>query len=428
MNEQRMPADAPVLPGTSDVSGTSGLSGVREASGTPAVAGGPGPRSGPAATGRDIFFVSNSVDELGGVTSWSHQMARLFAARGHRVRVIGIGPAEERQSLGGEPAYPVLTLYDAPPPKARPVTFGSRFNPVERRRRGAREAGMREQAEKLSALFRKARPGAVVIVTQVWAMEWVTLADTAGATVIGMSHESYAYSRDSSRFRRVQRFYRDVDRMLVLTQEDADLWIRQGLDNTGFLPNPLPFMPDEPSPRTAKVVTSMGRLTDQKGIDMLLDTWAEVAPRHPDWTLHIYGSGEDEEMLRAQCTALGLDGSVAWRGRTGDVPGALRGGSVFVQSSRGEGFPLSLMEAMAAAVPCAAFDCAPGVREIIRDGEDGLLAAPGNTGELARRLDILMSDRELRDRMGELARERVRRFSTEEVVRRWEELFAFLER
>ncbi|MFD6292915.1 glycosyltransferase [Streptomyces sp. NPDC060205] len=360
---------------------------------------------------RDVFFVSNSVDELGGVTSWSHQMARLFTGRGHRVHVVGITPSEVPQELGELP-YPTTTLYAGQPP--RPGR--------------AREASMREEATKLTALFRTARPGAVVIVTQVWAMEWVARADTHGLTVIGMSHESYAYSKASSRFHRVRRHYRDVDRMLALTREDADLWIGQGLNNASYMPNPLPFMPEVPSARTEKVVVSIGRLHDQKGIDMLLDTWAEVAPRHPDWRLRIYGSGEDEEMLKKQCTALGLDGCVDWMGRTSDVPGALRGGSVFALSSRGEGFPLALMEAMAMGVPCAAFDCAPGVREIVHDGVDGLLAGLGNTGELARRLDTLMSDQGLRDGMGERARVNIQRYAPGEIVGRWEGLFAFLER
>ncbi|MFG2311717.1 glycosyltransferase [Streptomyces sp. NPDC048566] len=377
---------------------------------------------------RDIFFVSNSVDELGGVTSWSHQMARLFTERGHRVHVVGITDADTAQELGDLP-YPTTTLYDVRPPRVRPARgLRGRIDVVEHRRRAERAAGMRERAARLSALLRAARPGAVVIVTQVWAMEWVELADTEGLTVIGMSHESFAYCRTTSRFRRVLKHYADVDRMLALTREDADLWIRQGMNNASFMPNPIPFVPEVPSPRTENVVVSIGRLHDQKGIDMLLDAWAETAPAHPDWRLRIYGSGEDEEILRKQCTALGLDGSVEWMGRTSDVPGALRGGSVFVLSSRGEGFPLAVMEAMAAGVPCAAFDCAPGVHEIIRDGEDGLLATLGNTGELARRLDTLMSDKALRDTMGEAARVNVQRFTTEEVVRRWEELFAFLER
>lgn len=362
-------------------------------------------------SGRDVFFVGNSVDELGGVTSWTHQMARLFLARGHRVHVVGITPPDVPQELGAL-AYPTTTLYTGRPPAPG----------------RARDASMREQAARLTALFHRSRPGAVVIVTQVWAMEWVELADLSGLTVIGMSHESYAYSRATSRFRRVLKHYRDVDRMLVLTREDADQWIVQGLNNTSFMPNPLPFTSAEPSLRTERAVVSIGRLHDQKGIDMLLDTWAEVAPLHPDWTLRVYGSGEDEELLHKQCTALGLDDSVAWMGRTNDVPGALRGGSVFVQSSRGEGFPLALMEAMVMAVPCAAFDCAPGVHEIVQDGIDGLLAPPGHTGELARALDLLMSDRALRDRMGDNARINVRRYTEEETVRRWEALFDLLER
>lgn len=378
---------------------------------------------------RDIFFVANSVNELGGITSWSHQMARLFVERGHRVHVIGITDPGVPQDVGTDLPYPTTTLYDEHPPRVGPARgIKGRLNVAEHRLRARRAQGMREQAAKLTALFAQAGPGAVVIVTQVWAMEWVELADTTGLLVIGMSHESFAYSRASSRGARVRKHYKDVDRMLALTREDADLWIRQGLDNASFMPNPLPFMPEVPSRRTEKVVTSIGRLHDQKGIDMLLDTWAEVAPLHPEWKLRIYGSGEDEETLKKQCTSLGLDGSVEWMGRTSDVPGALRGGSVFVQSSRGEGFPLALMEAMATAVPCAAFDCAPGVHEIVQDGVDGLLARLGNTAELARRLDTLMSDKELRDRMGELARVNIQRYTTGEVVRRWEELFAFLER
>ncbi|MET8137169.1 glycosyltransferase [Streptomyces sp. NPDC005251] len=377
---------------------------------------------------RDIFFVSNSVDELGGVTSWSHQMARLFTERGHRVHVVGITEPAVPQELGEVP-YPTTTLYDVHPPSVGPARgLKGRLDVSRRRLRAQRAAGMRERAAELTALFRAARPGAVVIVTQVWAMEWVALADTNGLTVIGMSHESFKYSRTTSRFRRVLKHYADVDRMLALTREDADLWIGQGMNNASFMPNPIPFMPEVPSPRTGNVVVSVGRLHDQKGIDMLLDAWAETAPRHPDWRLRIYGSGEDEEILKKQCTALGLDDCVDWMGRTSDVPGAMRGGSVFVLSSRGEGFPLALMEAMATGLPCAAFDCAPGVHEIIRDGEDGLLATLGNTGELARRLDTLMSDKALRDSMGEAARANIQRFTTDEVVRKWEGLFAFLER
>ncbi|WP_137989333.1 glycosyltransferase family 4 protein [Streptomyces vilmorinianum] len=380
---------------------------------------------------RDIILVSNSVDELGGITSWSHQMARLFSERGHAVHVVGIVPAPEgrRADLGDDLPYRTTTLYDVHPPSLKPLRgIKGKLDLVERRRRASREAGMRREAAKLTAIFRSARPGSVVIVTQVWAMEWVALADTSGLRVVGMSHESFHTCRNSSRFQRVKQYYKDVDRMLALTREDADLWIRQRFDHVGAMPNPLPFFPDEPSPRTAKVVVSIGRLHEEKGVDLLLDAWSEVAPRHPDWTLRVYGSGEEEAALKKQADRLGLTSSVEWMGRTSDVPGALKDSSLFALSSRGEGFPLALMEAMATAVPCVAFDVAPGVREIITDGENGLIVPPGNTGEFARRLDELISDKELRDRMGEAARVDIQRYSTDEIVARWENLFTLLDR
>lgn len=386
---------------------------------------------GESAGGRDIFLVSNSVDELGGVTTWSHQVARLFSDRGHRVHVIGIAPVAEeiRQQLPADLPYAMTTLYEAHPAAARRLHgIKGRLNAPERRRQSARRAMMRAKADRLGELLRAARPGAVVIVTQVWAMEWVALTDTKGCTVIGMSHESFEASHKSSRGQRVRRYYRDVDRMLVLTPEDRDLWIRSGMENVSSMPNPLPFMPDSPAPRTAKVVASIGRLAFEKGVDLLLDAWADVAPHHPDWVLRIYGAGMEEATLRAHAAGLGLEDSVEWMGSTNDVLGALSGASVFAQASRAEGFPITLLEAMAAGVPVAAFDCAPGVREIVTHGEDGLLARLGNTMELAGQLDRLMAGSELRDRLGDAAFRNVQRYSSAEITDRWEELFSFLER
>ncbi|MFE2018701.1 glycosyltransferase [Streptomyces sp. NPDC059499] len=378
---------------------------------------------------RDVFIVANSTDELGGVTAWMHRTAQLFLEQGHRVHTIGIHAAELRMALPEPPGYPVTPLYPAHPPTPwAPRGVRDRFRFTARRDEAARAARKRQAVGRLSEIFRGARPGGVVIVSQVWAMEWVGEADTAGLRVIGMSHESYDYSRASHRYRWIKNHYAGLDHWLVLTEEDADIWAGDGMNNVGFMPNALAALPEVPSPRREKAVASIGRLTDQKGIDMLLDTWALVAPRRPDWRLDVYGAGEDEAELRAQCAGLGLDGSVGWKGRTDDVPGALAASSVFVQSSRGEGFPLALMEAMASGVPCAAFDCAPGVREIVRDGEDGLLAPAGDIGELADRLLRLTGNPRMRDAMGDRARANVQRFSEAEIVRRWEELFAFLER
>ncbi|MGH8922202.1 MAG: glycosyltransferase family 4 protein, partial [Actinomycetes bacterium] len=103
----------------------------------------------PPADGRDVFIVSNSVDELGGVTTWSHQMARLLTDRGHRVHVIGIAPVAEeiRQEFPADLPYGTTTLYDAHPPAARRLHgIKGRLNAPERRRQAVRRAGMRAKA------------------------------------------------------------------------------------------------------------------------------------------------------------------------------------------------------------------------------------------------------------------------------------------
>jgi glycosyltransferase involved in cell wall biosynthesis len=378
---------------------------------------------------RDIVLVGNEVNELGGVGRWQTSMARLFAERGHRVTVVGVAPPGAPFDLGEAPPFDTLTLHrERPPSPRRTAGLRGRLDLAARRADARRERSVREAAERLSAVLRARRPGGTVVVTQVWAMEWVALADTSGHTVIGMSHESFETSRRSSRFARIKRYYADVDRLLLLTREDADRWIGQGFNHVGCMPNPTPLRSPAPSPRTERTVVSIGRLGYEKGVDMLLDAWAEVAPRHPGWRLRVHGSGPDEEALRRQCTRLGLDGSVEWAGRTEDVAGALARSSVLALSSRGEGFPLALLEAMSCAVPCVAFDCAPGVREIVRHEEDGLLARPGSVLEFARRLDRLLSDAALRDAMGERARENIRRYSPEAITDRWEDLFDLLER
>jgi glycosyltransferase involved in cell wall biosynthesis len=383
--------------------------------------------SGPA--GRDIFIVCNSVDELGGLPRWAHQVSRLFHQRGHRVHLVGITHPQVRHDYGQDLPYATTTLCQEHPLKPwRPRNPLERLNVTAHRRERRRREDLRSVAGQLTAMFRGARPGGVIIAAQVWAMEWVAEADTAGLPVIGMSHESYGATRGSSRYQRVKRYFSDVDRLLLLTREDADAWARDGLSNVDAMPNPLAFAPSQPSSRSAKVVVRLGRLSFEKGFDMLLESWALTSAEHPDWTLRLFGSGPEEDRLRRQADELGLTGRVEFAGQVTDLESALRHASVFALSSREEGLPMSLMEAMVMGVPCVAFDCAPGVREIITDGEDGLLVTSGNTDAFAAALSRLIADAELRDAFGEQARRNVARYSPEEVMRRWEWMFDFVHR
>jgi glycosyltransferase involved in cell wall biosynthesis len=364
---------------------------------------------------RDVFIVCNNVEELGGLQRWAHHIAHLFTERGHRVHLVGVDHADRPHDYGQDPPYAVTVLHRRRPPRRRGRPSRLRHRLVVRR-----------GAARLSALFRTARPGGIVIAAQVYAMEWVARADTAGMPVIGMSHESYEATRQSSRYARVKRHFAGTDLLLALTEADADAWAFDDMSGAAAMPNPLHVTPVSVSPRTEPVVVRLGRLSFEKGQDMLLEAWAEVAPRHPAWRLRLYGTGPEEATLRRYAERLSLGKSVEFAGATSDLESALTGASVFALSSREEGFPMSIIEAMAYGLPTVAFDCAPGVRELLTDGHDGTVVTPGNVVEFAAALDRLMDDVRLRGELGEAARESVRRYAPETIVDRWEREFALV--
>ncbi|MFA1551761.1 glycosyltransferase [Actinomadura chokoriensis] len=378
---------------------------------------------------RDVFIVCNNADEMGGLQRWAHHMARLLAGRGDRVTLVGITRGPERFHHGRDGSYAVEVLHRelrAPAPAWRPKKPLQRLNAVARVREILWSAAQRRGAARLSELFAAAGPGSVVIVAQVWAMEWVRLADTSGLRVVAMSHESFKATRRSTRYRRVKEHYADADRMLVLTAEDADAWARDGMTNVDHIPNPLHVTPSVHPTLELPVVACVGRLSYEKGVDLMLEVWERISSRHPEWRLHIYGNGPDEEELRA--LAAGMPASVEFRGVIADVEDALVEASVFALPSRAEGFPMSVLEAMAYGLPTVAFDCAPGVRTLLGDGRGGVLVEPGDTVAFAAALERLIEDPRARRALGAQARASVLRFHPDAVLARWDRLFDLLHR
>jgi glycosyltransferase involved in cell wall biosynthesis len=380
------------------------------------------------AKNRDIFLVCNNFEVLGGVQTWVHFMARRLTRRGHRVHVIGIMRPQNPHDHGSDFPYRTTVLHPAFPRGEWCLRGRARFSGEARRLRAARLAGV----ERLRALLRQARPGAIAIVAEVWAMEWMRRAAPPGMRIIGMVHESYAACRQAGRHGRVLEHFAHADRLLALTRADAEAFARDGLTNADHIPNALHVEPDRHADLDAPVVVRLGRLDYEKGQDLLLEAWSQVAPHHPDWTLRIFGSakgdGAEFRRLEKQTAALGLSASVEWPGPTSDITPALLGGSIFALTSREEGFPMAILEAMAHGLPCVAFDCAPGIGELITHGQDGLIVPAGNTVEFARELRRLIVDPGLRERMGHAARESVQRYAPEAILSRWDETFALLDR
>ncbi|BCJ42943.1 hypothetical protein GCM10010168_03170 [Actinoplanes ianthinogenes] len=381
------------------------------------------------ADNRDVFLVVNSVDELGGLTKWAHDIAHLFTARGHRVTMIGVEPATDFRDYGSDLPFEKHTLHAEKLPRRHKVTGLAALNPAHARQVRRREQLFEGGVARLNELLRTGGPGSVVIAAQVWAAEWVVAADTTGMHVIGMSHESWAACKASSRFPRVLKYYGDMDMHLSLTEADSDAWARSGMSNVGAMPNPLMTVPKTKPTLDEKTLVTLGRLNHEKGMDLLLEAWAPVAARHPDWQLKVFGAGPDEQILRTQARDLGLDDTAIFQGTTTDIDGALSSASVYVLPSRAEGFPIAVMEAMAYGLPTVAFDCAPGIRELIEDEvSGGLVVTAGNVPGFTAGIERLIDDRELRAKLGSAGRESVQRYSPDSIMDRWEAVFTLLDR
>ena len=171
-------------------------------------------------------------------------------------------------------------------------------------------------------------------------------------------------------------------------------------------------------------LVAAGRLTEQKGFDLLLCAFAEIAVRHPSWSLTIWGEGPLRGQLTAQRDAFGLASRVALPGRTSRLPQALTRADLFVLSSRYEGFPNILCEAMAQGLPVVSFDCPSGPSEILRPGIDGLLVPRDDVAALAAALDRLMGDDEQRRALAKRSPEIVNRFGLDRILAEWDTLLS----
>lgn len=212
-----------------------------------------------------------------------------------------------------------------------------------------------------------------------------------------------------------------LDKMVVLT--DSALYDWPELDNVVKIPDALPFKIDGKSDLSAKRVISIGRYAYDKGNDLLLQAWAIIEKEHPDWTLDIYGNG-DKEPYQKQMVELGIDPQRCHLyGPISDVKNEYLSSSVFVLPSRFEGFGLVIIEAMACGVPVVAFDCENGPRSIIDDGETGFLIPPFDINGLAEKLMQLISDDNLRKKIGANAQEAASQYDIDRIGQQWKNLF-----
>jgi GalNAc-alpha-(1->4)-GalNAc-alpha-(1->3)-diNAcBac-PP-undecaprenol alpha-1,4-N-acetyl-D-galactosaminyltransferase len=223
-----------------------------------------------------------------------------------------------------------------------------------------------------------------------------------------------------------------ASRLVVQTEAVASKFraLRRPVPPVTVIGNPIPeefALAEAPLQRpdgVPKRLLAVGRLSEEKRFDRLIQAFALISQRHPDWTLRIVGEGPERAKLESLVAQLSVSGRVELPGRRTDIKAEFMNADIFVLTSRFEGFPNALLEAMASGLPCVATDCPSGPSEISEQGRTALLVPVDDYAALESALDDLMGNPVKRRELAKLARHSVmQRFSLDQILERWNKVF-----
>ena len=197
--------------------------------------------------------------------------------------------------------------------------------------------------------------------------------------------------------------------------------------NVKVMPNPCTFEPNVleglEKNKTILAVGSLDRY-HHKGFDNLIDIADRVLRKRPEWKLKIIGGGDQGlKFLQEKVEKLNLQDSIIFTGFRTDVKEIMAQSEVFILSSRYEGLPMVLLEAMSQGMACIAYDCKTGPSDIIVDNKNGILVEDQNLDQMSIQLANLLDDQNLRESLSENGINSLKNFSIDSVISKWEVLF-----
>lgn len=205
---------------------------------------------------------------------------------------------------------------------------------------------------------------------------------------------------------------------VALSDESLNEWdVKEGL----VIPNPLWLETNISAKLESKKVIAVARHSYEKGLDRLLVIWQRIAKMNPDWILEIYG--KDTVDLKEEAKKLEMDSEIRFFDPVKNIEEKYNQSSIYVMTSRYEGFPMALLEAMASGLPCVAYDCPCGPRAIINDNVNGFLIEDGNADLFIEKLNDLIENETLRREVGKNARSSSEKYNIDEIMQTWNQLF-----
>ena len=211
------------------------------------------------------------------------------------------------------------------------------------------------------------------------------------------------------------------DEVVVLNDLEEELW--KPVRKVRVIKNAVQLYPKEQNTLSAKSVIFVGRAEYEKGPDRLIEVWRFVAKKHPDWTIRMFCTGAMLEQLQAKVKEYEIEQQVLFMPPTKDMEHEYMNSSMCIMTSRFEGFPVVLQEAMGCGLPCLSFNCPSGPQYIITDKVDGFLVEDGDIEGMANKVCDLIENESLRRRLGCQAKLNMAMYSEDKIMRQWKALF-----
>ncbi|MFE5256220.1 glycosyltransferase family 4 protein [Streptomyces coelicoflavus] len=349
-----------------------------------------------------IAFLVRDLCHMGGVVSATQNLAGALAER-HDVEIVALRKVRDESYFPLDPRVRVRALTDMRPHS--PVSdvddpLSDKFPLIYPLNAGAKTPVVSRLAELRLLEYLDTTDADVVVSSS--PRNTIMLAQAPGDYLkVTQEHSMPAiYATDIKQ--RLFPAYRHLDALTALTPEEVAALARQVpavRNRLAVMPNCVPASTIRSS-GTNKVVVSAGHLTDNKNHALLIEAFAKVHAEAPEWTLRIYGHGAEKKKLRTRIEELGLSNSILLMGQTSPVTPEFGKASIFVLPSKREAFGNVLVEAMAAGLPVVATDADHGPRNVLTDGEDGLIVPRGDVEAMADAIRRLVQDDELRLKMG----------------------------
>jgi glycosyltransferase involved in cell wall biosynthesis len=387
----------------------------------------------PAADGGRVTIVIAHAYGMGGTIRTALNLAGHLA-RDREVEIISVVRRRDRPWFGWPPGVRVSALDDQRP-SADPGGWRGRLIDLLRRCPSVL-VHVEDHAFGACSLWtdigfvrrlRALGPGILVTTRPAFNLIAAHLAPPSVVTVA--QEHMHVNSHGPRLLAEMRRRYARLDALAVLTEADRRDYERLfagGGPRLEHIPNAPPRLAGGVADPAGRVAIAAGRLTTQKGFDMLIPAWAAVAERHPEWTLRIYGNGPKRRRLRRLIAEHDLFTDVLLMGPSPRLGEAMGGASLYVMSSRFEGFPMVLLEALTKGLPIVSFDCPTGPRDIVEDGRDGVLVPPKDPAALSAALLALVEDEERRRRYAAAALQAGARYDIAAIGATWDALFAEL--